>query len=101
MRERGQGGWVGEQRDDVGELRAAGGRVELRAHRMLHEGVRDDDEVRGQVHGKRDQPNRGSIQPDRDATPAKEPQAKEDGLHEEGHEAFQSEGSAEDVADHA
>ena len=101
VRERGQGGRIGQQRDDVGELGAAGVRVVLRADRVLHEGVRHDDEVGGQVHRHRDDPDGRGVQPVGDLPRPEDPQAEEGGLEEEGDEPLEGQGAAEDVADHA
>ena len=47
--------------DDAGQFRSAGFRVVLRADRVLHEGVRGDDEEGRHVHRDRHDPDAGEM----------------------------------------
>jgi hypothetical protein len=99
VRERRQSDLVGEDGPQVGELRPSLRRVEAVPDRVLHEGVRREDEVRRQDGAGRHDPHGGQMQALRQAVPAEDPEADEGRLQEEGEEALQRERRAEDVPD--
>ncbi len=92
---------VGQDREEVGQLGAAGGLVVRVADRVLHERVGREDEV-GREHGADvDDPHRRGVQLLGDASPAEDPQAEEGRLEEEGEQRLDRERRAEDVTDEA
>ena len=92
---------VGQHREEVGHLGAAGLRVVAEADRVLHERVGREDEVGRQHRADVDEPHRGRVQLLGDAAPAEDPQAEEGRLEEERQERLEGERGTEDVADEA
>ena len=90
---------VGQDSDEVGQFRAAGGGVERVADRVLHPGVGGQDEVGGQDRADRGDPDRGQVEALRQSIPAEDPEAEERRFEEEREEAFDRQRRAEDVAD--
>jgi len=90
---------IGEQRGEIGQLGApvaVGG-----ADRVLHEGVRGQDEDRRDGATQRDQVHAQVVQDARQPVPAEDPQTDERRLQEEGDQGFESQRRAEDIADEA
>ena len=99
--ERGERHRVGEDGEEVGHLGASAVFSHLEADRVLHEGVRGEDEVRGEPGADRGDPDAREVQALGQLVPAEDPQADEGRLEEEGHQALEGERGAEDVADEA
>ena len=93
---------VGQELEEAAhaiELGAARLGVDDGAHRVLHPGVGGKDEEGGEVRAGGHGPHAQVVQPGGQAVPSEDPQAQEDGLHEEGQQGLEGEGGAKDVAD--
>ncbi|SLE95533.1 Uncharacterised protein [Mycobacteroides abscessus subsp. massiliense] len=99
MRERGQCRVIGEQLGDACQLRTAGLGVVDGTNGVLHEGVGGDDEEGRRVDPDGHHPDTGQMNQFGQASPSKYPQAQKGRLEEERHQAFQRQGSAEDITD--
>ena len=73
--------------------------LDLVADRILHERVRDQDEVGGKPGAGHRDPQRGEMQAWRELVPPEDPQPQERRLQEEGRQALDRERRAEHVAD--
>ena len=92
---------VGDQRGKVDEFGTSGLGVVFGAHRVLHEGVGNEDPVGREVHANRHAPDRGEVDAFRQAVPAEDPQAQECGLEEERGKRLDREWRAEHIAHEA
>ncbi len=90
---------VEQQRSEVNQLHAHGLEVELRAHRVLHPAVGDEDPKRREIRAQRHQPGHRQVLHLGEPVPAEEEQADEGGLEEERHQPLDGQRRAEDVAD--
>ena len=86
-----------EQRPDARQHRLPV--LDLVADRVLHERVRDEDEVGREPGADHCDPQRREMEPRREAVPAEDPEAEERRLEEEGGEALDRERRPEHVAD--
>ena len=87
-----------EDLDDVGRLRAAGLLVDLVADRVLHPGVRRQDEVGREPGPDPDEVDRREVNLRGQPVPAEDPQADERRLEHERADPLDREGRAEDVS---
>ena len=73
--------------------------VEGRAHRILHPAIGDENPQRGEIGPNRDHEGHRQMPQFRQTIPAKEHQSDEGCFKEEGHQSFDRERRAENVAD--
>ena len=97
--ELGLGDRVEQDRIEIIDLHAHRLRVERRAHRILHPAIGDQNPQRREVRANGHGPGCGEMAKLRQLVPAEEEQADEGGFEEEGHQAFDRQRRAEDVAD--
>ncbi|MGY2875354.1 hypothetical protein ACVW00_002544 [Marmoricola sp. URHA0025 HA25] len=101
VRERHQLDLVEHHRPEVGELGAAGLGVVLVADRVLHPGVRGEDEVGGEQGADVHRPDRRRVDVPRQLPPPEDPQSQERRLEEEREQPLDRQRCSEDVADEA
>jgi len=87
--------------EEAGEFLPVRDRVEVVSDRMLHPGVRRQDEVRGQQGARRGDPHARRVHRAREPVPAEDPQPEERGLEEEREQCLDRERRSEDVTDEA
>ncbi len=90
---------VEQQRTEIHQLHAHGLEVELRAHRVLHPAVGDENPQRREVRAQRHQPGYGQVLHLAEPVPAEEEQTDKGGFEEERHQPLDGQGRAEDVTD--
>jgi len=89
---------IGQHGAEIAHFHAHGLRIEGRADGILHPAVGDQDPQGREVRADGHQPGGHQVAPLRQLVPAEEEQADEGRLQEEGHQAFDGQRRAEDVA---
>ncbi|EGE55402.1 hypothetical protein RHECNPAF_930048 [Rhizobium etli CNPAF512] len=85
--------------EEACDLHAHRLRIERRSNRVLHPAIGDEDPECGKIRAERHRPGGNEMADLRQLVPAEEEQTDEGRLQEEGHQAFDRQRRAEDVAD--